>query len=270
MTCFSDVFIQQITCICANNAVNKKKSSIQKQWAALSGLEKTKENCRHASAETSKAFSLQGKYLKANIQLTLLLLQTPVTSRCAILACRVVQRHTDRCLDKNIFLYSRQDAFGRKRSDTAPGGGGGQTDLLIRDHLKSWDLLANSLAVGLLCRGSRQLAVPALINHFDFSGILFLLLLFICCKSSKNQSIIYRGFQIFLCKYLQRHWRTGSMLGGNIDTKPTGIDPLLQPKGKKKRLSIIDLTGEVLTMTPRLQGRCSQFDGALKYNGQRG
>lgn len=148
MACFSGVFIQQITCICANNTVNKKKSSVQKQCVALLGLEKTKENCRHASAETSKAFSLQGKYLKANIQLTLLLLQTPVTSLCSILACRVVQRHADRCLDKNIFLYSQQDAFWRK--------------------------------------------------------ICFFL---ICCKSSKNQSIIYQGFQIFMCKYYQRHWR---------------------------------------------------------------
>lgn len=96
------------------------KSSVQKQPAALSGLENTKENCGHASAERSKAFSLQGKYLKANIQLTLLLLQTPVTSRCSILACRVVQRRADRCLDKNIFLYSPQGAFRRKRGCTAP------------------------------------------------------------------------------------------------------------------------------------------------------
>lgn len=112
--CFSDVFIQQITCICANDTVNRKKSSVQKQWAALSGLKKTKENCRHASAETSKSFSILGKYLKATIQLTLLLLQTPVTSQCSILACRLVQRRTDRCLDKNIFLYGWQDALWRK------------------------------------------------------------------------------------------------------------------------------------------------------------
>lgn len=201
VTHFSDGFIRQITCIRANDAVDKKESSVQKQ-RVLSGLEKNqRKTCRHAPAGASKAFSLQGKYLKANIQLTLLLLQTPVTDGCTILACRVVQPHADRCLDKNIFLYSRQDAFWRKRSSTVLL----ILTLLIRELLKSWDLLANSLAVGLAPLRCRQLALLALISYFDFSGVLFFI---IFLKSSKSQSIIYHGFKIFLCKYHQRHWKS--------------------------------------------------------------
>lgn len=108
---------------------------------------KMKENCRHVSAERSKAFSLQGKYLKANIQLTLLLLQTPATCRCLIPACRVVQLHANICLDKNIFLSSQQDKFRRKRNYTEPRGSDGSLKLaaLIREHTKGRDLLPNSL-----------------------------------------------------------------------------------------------------------------------------
>lgn len=158
---------------CCQKAEMQRTETVSRVVGRSKKKKKLKENCRHASAETSKAFSLQGKYLKANIQLTLLLLQTPASSPCSIQACRVAQRRTDRCLEKNIFLYSQQDVFWRKRSLTCTGWGWGA---VIRDRLKSWYLLANSLAldgVPLLCRGSKQLAVSALISHFPFSVILF-------------------------------------------------------------------------------------------------
>lgn len=56
-------------------------------------------------------------------------------------------------------------------------------------------------------------------------------------------------------------------------TKRADIDPRLAAKRKNKSLtswSLIDLTGDVLTMRPHLQGRCSQFDGTLKYNDRGG
>lgn len=222
MTCFSDVFIQQITCICANNTVNKKKSNIQKQWAALSGPEKTKENCRHASAETSKAFSLQGKYLKANIQLTLLLLQTPVTSRCSILACRFVQCHTDRCLDKNIFLYSQQDAFWRKRSDTAPGLGGGDGGGV---KLAFWsgtiwraEICWLILWQWVYCAEGADSWL--LINHFDFSGILFF---FFAARVPKTRVLFIVAFRFFCVNIISGIERVEDSLNRSLQ----GLDQCL-------------------------------------------
>lgn len=108
-----------------------------------------KENCRHVSAETSKAFSLEGKYLKANIQLTLLLLQTPVTCRCLILACRVVLLHANICLNKNTFSLQPtglilNDLRGNY-TELRGSDGSLKLTLLIREYMMSRDLLLNSL-----------------------------------------------------------------------------------------------------------------------------
>lgn len=238
-----------------------------------------KENCRHASAERSKAFSLRGKYLKANIQLTLLLLQTPATCRCLVHpACRVVQLHADRCLDTSIFLSSQQDKFPRKRNYTEPRGSDRSLKLavLIREHMKGRDSLPNSLeARGAdlksksYCWEERADGCSSINQPLWFFWNSFFFL--ICCKSSKNHSVSHL-FPFFFClktingiesvkDSLNRPQRTGSMLDGNIHKSLAGIDPQLAAKNSnKKRLLSLSIIDWVVTMTACLQGhRCSQW-----------
>ena len=178
---------------------------------------KPKENCRHASAERSKAFSLQGKDLKANIQFALLLLQTPVTSRCSILACRLVQRRADTCLVKNVFLYSPQDAFLKEEKFYSAGLGGLLVTLLIRELPKSWHLLATALAGDPVCarRAAGCLSLPFFWNSF-YLFVARARILFIIDFRFYRVNII-SGIER-VRDSLNRPPRTGLMFGGNNPT----------------------------------------------------